>query len=103
MYSGMRMAKEKYSVKFTCTTQVTLNYYKEYNVVIKYGLPLKLQLTGYTDVCPPKITMPYIYFNKVMSTTSTLKYVHFNTCHVLISTNNEHKTQHIHYNSQHNP
>ncbi len=30
------------------------------------------------------------------------KYVHFNTCHVLISTNHEHKTQHIQYYSQHN-
>ncbi len=29
------------------------------------------------------------------------KYVHFNTCHVLISTNHEHKTLHIHYNSKH--
>ncbi len=40
-------------------------YFKEDNLVIKYGLPLKLELTGYVDACPPKITMQCIYFNKL--------------------------------------
>ncbi len=40
-------------------------YFKEYNLVIKYGLPLKLELTGTVNACPPKITMPYVYFNKL--------------------------------------
>ncbi len=39
-------------------------YFKEYNLVIKHELPLKLKLTGFVDACPPKITMPCIYFNK---------------------------------------
>ncbi len=45
-------------------TEVTL-YFKEYNLVIKYGLPLKLELTGSADACPPKITVPWVYFNKL--------------------------------------
>ncbi len=39
-------------------------YFKEYNLVIKHGLPLKLELIGFVDACPPKITMSCIYFNK---------------------------------------
>ncbi len=39
-------------------------YLKEYNLVIILGFPLKLELTGFVDACPPKITMPCIYFNK---------------------------------------
>ncbi len=39
-------------------------YFKEYNLVIKHGLPLKLELTGFVDACPPKITIPCIYLNK---------------------------------------
>ncbi len=41
-------------------------YFKEYNLV-KHWLPLKLELTGFLDACPPKITM-YAYISKVMST-----------------------------------
>ncbi len=46
----------------TCDTL----YFKEYNLVIKHGngLPLKQELTGFVDACPPKITMPFVYFNK---------------------------------------
>ncbi len=40
-------------------------YFKEYDLVIKYGLLLKLELTGFVDACPPKITMPCVYFNKL--------------------------------------
>ncbi len=65
--------------------------------------PLKLELTGSADACPPKITMPCVYFNNVMSTTSTLNMYISILPNVLISTNHEHKTQHIHYNSEHNP
>ncbi len=77
-------------------------YFKEYNLVIKHGLLLKLQLTCFVDACPPKITMPCIYISTSYEHWINTKYVHFNTCHVLISTNHAHKTQYIHYNSQHN-
>ncbi len=61
------LSKSKYSVKFmrdSHAPQVTL-YFKEYNLVIKYGLPLKLELIGSTDACPPKITVPCVYLNKL--------------------------------------
>ncbi len=78
-------------------------YFKEYNLVIKHGLPLKLELTGFIDTNSHAM---YI-FQQVMSTGLTqTKYVHFNTCYMLITTNHDHlthKRQHIHYNSQHNP
>ncbi len=34
-------------------------------LVIKYGLPLKLELTGSADACPYKITVSCIYFKKL--------------------------------------
>ncbi len=37
---------------------------KEYNLVIKYGLPLKVELTCFVDACSPQITMQCVYFNK---------------------------------------
>ncbi len=40
-------------------------HFKDYNLVIKYELPLKLELTGFVDACPPKIAMLCIYFNKL--------------------------------------
>ncbi len=76
-------------------------YFKECNLVIKYGLPLKREMTGSVGACPPKLTMPCIYFSYEHYINT--KYVYFNSCHVLISTNDVYKTQHIHYNSQHNP
>ncbi len=56
---SINIACMKLHVRLICTTQVTLC-----NLVIKHGLPLKLELTGFVDACPPKITMPCIYFNK---------------------------------------
>ncbi len=46
-------------------------YFKEYNLVIKHGSPLKLEFTGFVDACPPKITALDI-FQQVMSTGLTL-------------------------------
>ncbi len=57
----------KYIVNFmrdSHAPQVTL-YFKEYNLVIKYGLPLKLEFTGSAEACPPKINVPCVYFNQL--------------------------------------
>ncbi len=50
----------------------TNDYFKEYNLIIKYGLPLKLELTGSADACPPKITKLCVYFNKSRNKLLTL-------------------------------
>ncbi len=56
-------------------------YFKEYNLVIKYVLPLKLELTGFIGACP----LCHAYISTSYEHWINTKYVHFNTCHVLIS------------------
>ncbi len=59
-------------MRLTRTTQVTFCISKSiYNLVIKYGLPLKLELTGSVDACPPQNNHAMHIFQQVMSTTLT--------------------------------
>ncbi len=64
-------------------------------------MPLKLELTGFVDACPPKITMPCIIFQQVMSTGLTLN-MYISTIEMCwFQQTMSSKRQHIHYNSQH--
>ncbi len=47
-------------------------YFKEYNLVIKHGLPLKLEFTGFVSECPLKNNHAMHIFQQVMSTGLTL-------------------------------
>ncbi len=47
-------------------------YFIEYNLVIKHGLPLKLELTGFVDALPTQNNYTMHIFQQVMSTGLTL-------------------------------
>ncbi len=47
-------------------------YFKEYNLLIKHGLPLKLELTDFIDTFPHKVTVAMCIFQQVMRTGLTL-------------------------------